>query len=204
MPEALAPRRQHAGERREQILDVATRVFAEKGFAGASIRDIANAVGVTEGLLYHYFESKEQILHACWSERSWRAHLERILAQSGDKPLAAVLQELVEDFMQTLRDNSDMVRMCAVESQRDPEIASWHRQRIQSNQRLLSDFLLARVQAGEIRPDADMETASGLLMGCAYSCFLLFSDSHDETWSSAVHSVAHNGVDVVMRGLTPR
>ena len=70
------PRRQQAEERREQILDAAIRIFCEKGFAGTTIRDIAREVGVTEGLLYHYFESKDQLEQACWRERTWRAELE--------------------------------------------------------------------------------------------------------------------------------
>src|SRR5215216_2785066 len=108
-------RRQQAEERREQILDAALRIFSEKGFAGASIRDIAREVGVTEGLLYHYFESKEQLLDTCWRERTWRAHLERILAEAGGKPVQQVLSELISDFLQTLRENGEMVRMCASE-----------------------------------------------------------------------------------------
>src|SRR5438552_6852873 len=111
MTEVSAPRRQHAEERREQILDAAAKVFGEKGFAGASIRDIAREVGVTEGLLYHYFESKEQLEQACWKERTWRAQLERILADAGGKPLESVLREIVTDFLGTLRQNAALIRM---------------------------------------------------------------------------------------------
>src|ERR1700679_2306656 len=49
-------------QRREAIVDAAARLFAEKGFLGASISDIANACEMSKSLIYHYYESKEDIL----------------------------------------------------------------------------------------------------------------------------------------------
>src|SRR5436305_1620134 len=107
-PLHTGPRRQQKEERREQILDATLRVFSEKGYSGASMRDIAREVGVTEGLLYHYFESKEQLMNACWKERSWRAQLEKILAGAEGVPLDQVLREMIGNFLETLRKNSAM------------------------------------------------------------------------------------------------
>jgi AcrR family transcriptional regulator len=197
------PRRQQAEERREQILDAALRVFSVKGFAGASIRDIAREAGITEGLIYHYFESKEQLEQGVWKERSWRAQLERILAEAAGKSLEQVLREMVRDFLGTLRENGPMVRMCAAESQRNPELAAQHLKHIEENKQLTSEFLAARKAAGEARPDADMDVAAGLLMGCAYSCFLLFGDSDEPTWKGVVDSLTSTGVDTVMHGIAP-
>lgn len=50
-------------ERQEQILDAALKVFATSGFTATKISDIANAAGVSHGLVYHYFSSKEQIFN---------------------------------------------------------------------------------------------------------------------------------------------
>lgn len=199
--EQTITRRQQKEERREQILDAALRVFAQKGFVGASIRDIAREVGVTEGLIYHYFDSKDQLLNACWKERTWRAHLERILADGAGKPLTDVLRELIQSFMQTLRENAEMVRFCATERQRSPEMAAFHLQKIEDNHLLLCDFLRARQDVGEVRASADVSTAAGLLMGSAYSCFLLYGDHDNSVWSSLVEGLANSGVDVVMNGI---
>jgi AcrR family transcriptional regulator len=49
-------------ERREEIVEHAARLFAERGFHGASIADLAEACGTSKSLLYHYYESKEDIL----------------------------------------------------------------------------------------------------------------------------------------------
>lgn len=51
-------------ERREQILDAAARVFARKGLAGARIADIAAAGEMSQGLIFRYFASKEEVFAA--------------------------------------------------------------------------------------------------------------------------------------------
>lgn len=50
-----------AGERREQIIDVAIPVFARRGFHGASMNDVAEAAGVTKPVLYQHFASKQDL-----------------------------------------------------------------------------------------------------------------------------------------------
>jgi TetR/AcrR family transcriptional regulator, cholesterol catabolism regulator len=48
--------------RREEILAVAARVFAEKGILNATVRDIGQEAGILSGSLYHHFESKDQMI----------------------------------------------------------------------------------------------------------------------------------------------
>jgi AcrR family transcriptional regulator len=59
----MAPRLT-ANARREQILDVALQVFAARGFHGASMNDVADAVGVTKPVLYQHFDSKRDLYQA--------------------------------------------------------------------------------------------------------------------------------------------
>lgn len=51
-------------DRREQIIDAAMRVFAQKGFVRATNKDVAHEAGITPGLIYHYFENKDALLMA--------------------------------------------------------------------------------------------------------------------------------------------
>lgn len=57
-----ARRARRAAERRAQILEGAVRVFREKGFQRATTRDIAEAAEVSEGTIYNYFKSKDDLL----------------------------------------------------------------------------------------------------------------------------------------------
>ena len=52
----------NSSRRREEILAVAAKVFAGKGIAGATVRDIADEAGILSGSLYHHFESKDQMV----------------------------------------------------------------------------------------------------------------------------------------------
>lgn len=53
-----------AEERKNEILDVAERLFGTKGFDGTSTGDILNEIGIARGTLYYHFKSKEEILDA--------------------------------------------------------------------------------------------------------------------------------------------
>jgi AcrR family transcriptional regulator len=197
----IAPRRQQAEERREQILDAALRVFSQKGFGGASIRDIAREVGITEGLIYHYFESKEQLMQACWKERSWHSHVERILAAAEGVPVEQVLKEIVRDFLETLREHGPNIRMCMAEMQRNSEMAAEQVERIEATSALIRGFLQARQAAGELRPDAEVGMAAGLLLGCAHSLFFIWGTADGERWDRMTADVVEHGVETVLHGI---
>lgn len=63
MPEARDPVQELLiAARRNQILDAATQVFAEKGFHRATIKDIARVAGIADGTIYTYFASKTDVL----------------------------------------------------------------------------------------------------------------------------------------------
>lgn len=55
-------------ERREEIYDVAIAIFNEKGYATASMQDIADAIGVLKGSLYYYIDSKEDLLEGIFTQ----------------------------------------------------------------------------------------------------------------------------------------
>ena len=54
-------------QRREQILDAANALFAERPYDEVSIADIANAAGVARGLVHHYFRGRREVT-ACWPD----------------------------------------------------------------------------------------------------------------------------------------
>ena len=58
------PRNKYPEETIRLILDVATRLFAEKGYDRTSLQDIINETKLSKGAIYHHFASKEDILEA--------------------------------------------------------------------------------------------------------------------------------------------
>src|SRR3954470_24913069 len=86
--------------RRDELLDIAAKLFAERGFKNTTVRDIADAAGILSGSLYHHFDSKEAMVDelldslqtALWgqydaieeSDLSPRAKLEAVVRASFD------------------------------------------------------------------------------------------------------------------------
>jgi AcrR family transcriptional regulator len=62
MPARVLKWERRPEERPNELLDAALRIFAERGYANTRLEDIAAAVGVTKGTIYHYFETKEDLL----------------------------------------------------------------------------------------------------------------------------------------------
>ena len=70
---------------RERLLETATVLFAEKGYAGASVREIVEKAGVSRPVLYYYFKSKEGLFYAIlkWAAAVQREILEEIFEARG-------------------------------------------------------------------------------------------------------------------------
>jgi AcrR family transcriptional regulator len=64
MTDIPSKREQQREERRKQILDAALTVFSAKGFHATNVSDVAAEAGVSQGTIYWYFESKEELFHA--------------------------------------------------------------------------------------------------------------------------------------------
>lgn len=71
--------------RRDEIMAAAKEVFARKGFHATTIADIAKQAGLAYGLIYWYFDSKDDLFHALMAveEEALRAHLTAALAAGG-------------------------------------------------------------------------------------------------------------------------
>jgi TetR/AcrR family fatty acid metabolism transcriptional regulator len=73
----MASRSANGADKRRLILDAAIRVFARQGFHHCRVSDVADEAGVAYGLVYHYFDSKEQILNTLFTE-CWQIMLDAI------------------------------------------------------------------------------------------------------------------------------
>lgn len=86
-----------AEERKNEILDVAEQLFAEKGFDNASTNDIIDKIGIARGTLYYHFKSKEEILDAV-VERMGRKLFAQAAAIVADRSIP-LLERLTESVL---------------------------------------------------------------------------------------------------------
>lgn len=92
--------------RRQELLDTAMAVFAEKGYETTTMRDLARAAGVTAGLCYHYFQNKETLYRAAVEQYASRCAMPFLtIFRQTDLPIPraiaqaeAVWQETMEHF----------------------------------------------------------------------------------------------------------
>jgi AcrR family transcriptional regulator len=76
-------------ERRRQLLERATELFAEHGYDELSMSRIAREAGISKALLYHYYPSKRDLFEAALGQAA-EAHLDRVGTTDGQPPTAAL------------------------------------------------------------------------------------------------------------------
>jgi TetR/AcrR family transcriptional regulator, regulator of cefoperazone and chloramphenicol sensitivity len=98
-------------ETRRRIIEVALRLFGERGYEGASTRDIAAAAGVNAPALQYYFDNKEGVYRACAEDiaEGWTAQLQPVVvrAQATMDDAAASPDQVFEAFAQLLSGLAD-------------------------------------------------------------------------------------------------
>ncbi len=98
----MTPRPDVSEERKDQILEAATRVFTQRGFDEARMDDIVAEAGLSKGALYWYFESKEALITAIVDRVfDWEsAHMREIIASDETAPrkIEALIEITVQDL----------------------------------------------------------------------------------------------------------
>ncbi len=155
--------------RRNQILDAAMKVFAEKGFDRATIRDIAKTAGIADGTIYNYFDNKEGLLIGIinrlreatlvqfehmgdlqeWLRNSMSRHLESLPSEY-DRFFRAVLPEVLI--------NKELAR-------------SYVQQVLEPTYALIQKYFQGWVEQGLIKqvdPELTIRAISGMIVGLHY------------------------------------
>jgi TetR/AcrR family transcriptional regulator len=97
---------------RAAILEAATRIFASRGFVGASMRDISDASGMSKPLIYHHFGSKERLYAVVKQDLAAACDRQSVGIDRADERPADPRAELCRLF-ETFRDNEALLRVCA-------------------------------------------------------------------------------------------
>ena len=151
---------------RDRILDAAVVVLRDRGHAAATTKEIARVTGCSEGSLYTYFATKEQLLHAVMSERlpPFIPLIYALLERAGEETLAAHLEELAR---LALAFYGEMLPLAAAVLA-TPELADGlRRQNLgphRANEGLVS-YLRLEQRLGRIRAGVSLDGAAALLLG---------------------------------------
>jgi len=163
-----SPRSKRSLRTRERILAAATEVFARYGFHGARVADIADQAGIAYGLVYHYFDNKDDILGAIFSER-WSQYVSYI-DEVGRMPLPFRdrMQRLVHFWVEIYRREPDLMTVMINEISRSYEFLESHdiSTVLVAFDAIESIIRDARAK-GEVASDIDPQLATYVVLGAA-------------------------------------
>jgi TetR/AcrR family fatty acid metabolism transcriptional regulator len=209
-PHDPLPALENEPEKRRAILHAAVRVFAEKGYQGCRIADVARQAGVAYGLVYHYFRNKEELLESVFAEQ-WTIFIQAIRAIAdgpGTAPeqLAAVCRFSIDVY----RTAPAAVRVLLLEVARTPNSlrVGSTRQTFVAALGLVADIVRKGQAAGELRADVDPGIAAAAMLGALEltltGMIVGAIGSPDESGDDAVERAKRSVVDLVLGGLVPQ
>ncbi|MCW3010469.1 MAG: TetR/AcrR family transcriptional regulator [Solirubrobacterales bacterium] len=163
-----APANKGTGARRDQeVLEAATKVFHARGYADASVQDIADELGILKGSLYHYIDSKEELLFRLLDEshQEVAAILEEVLAIEGLEPLERLRLYVTRQVEYTSKNLAKM----AIYYHDVDQLSEERRKEVLRNRRTHERFvasLIAEAQErGEVPADLDPALTTNYLFG---------------------------------------
>jgi AcrR family transcriptional regulator len=152
--------------RAPEIIEAAARVFAERGYHGASTQAIADVLGIRQASLYYYFSSKEEALEQVCTRGvgDFVGHAAAIAAGPG--AAADKVRALVRAHLEPLLDRRDFVLVFLRERHHLPDDSRRRVGRLARRlERIFQDVLEAGVRAGEFPRDLDCRLATLALLG---------------------------------------
>lgn len=172
----MQPRAVETPKRRAaEILAAAAKVFARRGYHGASTQDVADVLGIRQASLYYYFESKEAALEAVCADgvEDYALRAQRILRGPGsasDKVASVVFQHLAPmterlDFTLTFLRERRFLPVPARKRIRAIEIRY---------ERIIEKIIDQGIAGGEFRADLDARMATLALLGLGNSAAAWF------------------------------
>ena len=139
-------------DKRRLILDAAVRVFARQGFHTCRVSDIADEAGVAYGLVYHYFQSKDQVLDTLFLQR-WDVLLEAI--RETDElgiPAREKLEAIAGFIIESYRHDPDLMKVIIIEVTRAANtFGAAHIGKITEAYALISGVVEKAQRSGEFR-----------------------------------------------------
>jgi TetR/AcrR family fatty acid metabolism transcriptional regulator len=155
-----------AVDKRRLILDSAVRVFARHGFHTCRVSDIADEAGVAYGLVYHYFQSKDEVLDTLFLER-WNIMLDAIRETDAQAiPAREKLYAIASFIVDSYRHDPELMKVIIVEVTRAANsFGAVHLAKIAEAYGQISGIVEQAQTAGEFRTTISPEFAAMAFYG---------------------------------------
>ena len=187
-------------DKRKRILDAAVRVFAEHGYHGARVGDIAKDAGVAHGLLYHYFASKDEVLRTIFVE-NWGELIARFRAvEAADEPAEAKLEGIAKILLRTWRNDPALVTVMVREVARS-QLLQEQVEDVREAFTILERVIEEGQSTGVFRRDLDARLASWVVYGGLEEVLTGWVLGQLPDGEDAVTRAERTAVELALRGL---
>ncbi len=154
-------------EKRRAILHAAVRVFADKGYQGCRIADVARAAHVAYGLVYHYFRNKDELLESVFAEQ-WAILINALQAiDEGPGSAADKIAGIYGFVFDVYKTAPSAVRVLILEVTRTTHAlrAGSTRETFERAVQLVADIVRQGQASGELRADLDPVLSAAAILG---------------------------------------
>ena len=151
-----------------QILEVAEDLFANKGFDGTSIRDIATEAGVNVAMISYYFKSKENLMQSIFEKSmgSFRVRVESLLKDDSLKPfekMEVLIDEKINGIME--RHQFYKIMLCEQVTNKNPIIIEFVNELKKKNSEAVGKLIRDGQKKGEFKKEIDVTMLLNTLFG---------------------------------------
>ena len=193
-------------DRRQQILDAAQSVFAQKGFEGASIKDLARAARISPGLLYWYFKDKTDLFTSLFSERIEAGFGVMPETVSFDLPPEEFLRQFGRFYIGLIEQpmNTALFKVMIANAQTFPAVVRQIQTKLIARVLgTLQGYLQGQIDARRLRP-CDTDIVARTYMGSIVAFLMLRHVVQDKRAQELPIDKMVDGItDVVLHGILP-
>lgn len=155
-------------EKQIQIIESAEELFAERGFAGTSVRDIAESAGVNLAMISYYFGSKEKLMEAMFTYRGehYKLQLQNII-RNDDLTSMQKVEKLIEEYINRIFKKKCFHKVMVREQMTNDNgpVAKLIYQLKEGNQALVKQLIQEGQKKGDFKKNVDLSFLMMTLVG---------------------------------------
>ena len=196
-------RQQLIEARRNQILEAAAQVFAEKGFHRATTKEIASTAGISEGTIYNYFDNKEGLLIGIMLRLAQLESLNDELIEALQGDAREFFITMFSQRSNRIQQGQEMLKAILPEVMVNPELREhFYQQFVLRIAMVLEQYIQTRIELGHVQP-VDSALAARTIQAM-FVGLLIFRILGDEPLLTGWDDVPEMLATMIFDGLNPR
>ncbi|MDA8234603.1 MAG: TetR/AcrR family transcriptional regulator [Clostridia bacterium] len=190
-----------AQDTKEKVMAAAIKVFGQKGFHGATTREIAREAGVAEGTIFRHFKSKKDLLVSLATPMVVDS-LIGLIDEVSNRSDEEIIKAVINNRIKIIREHMGIVKLLIYESVFHPEVQEILYSNIISKAKgVLEKFISQRIQQGRFK-DVDPSHAARCLAGMVFMMILWENVGLDESKGLTKDEKITQLVDIFLHGMT--